>query len=174
MLFAALEQIDHPMVICFPNADAGTRTIRDLAQRFCADHAHARLVVNLPPSMYWALLHHAAAIVGNSSSGIMESASISLPAVNVGRRQQGREQPENIIDVAAEGVAIIDAVTQALSPMFRESIRSVVNPYGDGHAAVRIADALASTPIDARLLNKIATDAKVNPRRTRPRAPAPA
>ena len=157
-LFAALERVDHPMVICFPNADAGTRVIRDLAKRFCADHADARLEVNLEPPMYWALLHHASAIVGNSSSGIMESASIPLPAVNVGRRQDGRERPINVIDTPAEDSSIAAAIDEALGETFVSMIVDVENPYGDGHAAPRIADALADIPIDARLLHKRAPE----------------
>jgi UDP-N-acetylglucosamine 2-epimerase (non-hydrolysing)/GDP/UDP-N,N'-diacetylbacillosamine 2-epimerase (hydrolysing) len=158
VLFAALERVDRPIVICFPNADAGTRVIRELAERYCSDHAHARLITNLEPSMYWSLLHHAAAMVGNSSSGIMESASIPLPAVNVGRRQEGRERPANVIDAPAAHDAILEAVEEALSASFASSIQGIDNPYGDGHAAPKIADTLATVPIDARLLNKHATE----------------
>ena len=156
-LFKALQTQSRSMIFCIPNADAHNRAIRSAAESFCADRADARLVVNLEPPMYWGLLHHVAAIVGNSSSGIMESASIPIPAVNVGRRQQGRERPANVIDVPAEAEAIATAIQRATSDEFRQSIRDVKNPYGDGDAARRVATILGELSIDATLLNK--TDA---------------
>ena len=60
---------------------------------------------------YWSLLGQVDAMVGNSSSGIMEAASFALPAVNVGMRQQGRERARNMIDAPAETAAILAAIT---------------------------------------------------------------
>src|ERR1035438_2605629 len=85
------------------------------------------------------LLGHVDAMVGNSSSGIMEAASFALPTVNVGIRQQGRERAHNVIDAPPETAAILAAIVQALSPEFRDSLRGMVNPYGDGTAAATIA-----------------------------------
>ena len=84
----------------------------------------------------------------------MSSASIPIPAVNVGRRQQGRERPANVIDVPAEPEAIATAIQRATSDEFRQSIRDVKNPYGDGDAARRVATILGELSIDATLLNK--------------------
>jgi UDP-N-acetylglucosamine 2-epimerase (non-hydrolysing)/GDP/UDP-N,N'-diacetylbacillosamine 2-epimerase (hydrolysing) len=93
-------------------------------------------------------------MVGNSSSGIMEAASFALPAVNVGMRQQGRERARNVIDAPAETAAILAAITQALSPEFRESLRGMVNPYGDGSAATTIARVLTTVPLDGLLIKQ--------------------
>lgn len=153
-LFKALQTQSRSMIFCIPNADAHNRAIRSAAESFCADRADTRLVVNLEPPRYWGLMRHVAAIVGNSSSGIMESASIPIPAVNVGRRQQGRERPANVIDVPAEPKAIATAIQRATSDEFRQSIRDVKNPYGDGDAARRVATILGELSIDATLLNK--------------------
>jgi UDP-N-acetylglucosamine 2-epimerase (non-hydrolysing)/GDP/UDP-N,N'-diacetylbacillosamine 2-epimerase (hydrolysing) len=153
-LFQALEELNHPIVFCFPNADSGNHAIRKLAQEYCESRDDAKLIVNLEPPLYWGLLHHVAALVGNSSSGIMESASIPVPAINIGRRQDGRERPANVIDVKPDADAIQDAIEQSTSAEFRASIRTVANPYGDGDAAPRIARLLAETPIDETLLNK--------------------
>ncbi|MCZ6836587.1 MAG: UDP-N-acetylglucosamine 2-epimerase [Planctomycetota bacterium] len=147
-----------PIVFCFPNADSGNLAIRSRAEAFCASNENAKLIVNLEPPMYWGLMHHVAALVGNSSSGIMESASIPIPAVNIGRRQRGREQPACVIDVPANAETISNAIALALDPDFRGSLQGIVNPYGDGDAARRIATILGEIPIDARLLNKT-TDA---------------
>lgn len=157
-VFAALEQIEEriegPIVFCFPNADAGSRRIIARARSFCAEHRRARLFVNLEPVTYWGLLRHAALMLGNSSSGIMESPSLGLPAVNVGRRQDGRERAANVIDAPAEASAILDAVRRAAEPAFVESVRSIENPYGDGRASERIATLLGELEIGDHLLVK--------------------
>jgi UDP-N-acetylglucosamine 2-epimerase len=80
----------------------------------------------------------AAAMVGNSSSGIIEAASFCLPVVNVGNRQAGRMGGQNVIHVACERDAIVRGINQALSPAFRPGLAKMTNPYGDGKAAERM------------------------------------
>jgi UDP-N-acetylglucosamine 2-epimerase len=101
---------------------------------------------------YWSLLGQVDGMVGNSSSGIMEAASFALPVVNVGIRQQGRERAANIIDAPADTNAICAALTQALDPAFRAGLRGMANPYGNGTAAVRIANVLANVPLEGLLI----------------------
>ena len=88
----------------------------------------------------------------------MEAASLGLPVVNVGIRQQGRTRAPkfdgNIIDAPAERGAIQDAMSQALSEPFRASLEGMVNPYGDGHAAEAIVNCLASVDLGDALLIK--------------------
>lgn len=152
--FAALAGIEGTIVFCFPNADAGSRAIVERAAHFCETRDAAQLHVNLPPLDYWSLLACGDLMLGNSSSGIMETASLGLPCVNVGERQKGRQRADNIVDAAADPGAILDAVTRALSPEFREKLRDMANPYGDGHAGERIAKLLADAPDADRLLRK--------------------
>jgi UDP-N-acetylglucosamine 2-epimerase (non-hydrolysing)/GDP/UDP-N,N'-diacetylbacillosamine 2-epimerase (hydrolysing) len=153
-LFAALRDIDPPMIFCFPNADVGSRTIMTMTQDFCAQRPNAQVCTNLPPRTYWSLLHHALALVGNSSSGIMEAPALQLPSVNIGARQQGRERAASVIDVRPEKDAIIEGIHKATSQEFRSGLAGMVHPYGDGHTAQRIAKILAEIPFDARLLRK--------------------
>jgi UDP-N-acetylglucosamine 2-epimerase (non-hydrolysing)/GDP/UDP-N,N'-diacetylbacillosamine 2-epimerase (hydrolysing) len=108
--------------------------------------------VNLDAVTYWSLLGQVRALVGNSSSGIMEAASFALPAVNIGMRQQGRERGRNVIDVAADAGAIEAGIGRALTAEFRESLVGMTNPYGDGHAAERIAEVLATVELDGLLV----------------------
>jgi UDP-hydrolysing UDP-N-acetyl-D-glucosamine 2-epimerase len=152
--FAALARLPHPIVFCFPNADAGGRALIARAQEFCATRPRARVFVNLNPVDYWALLKDVGVMVGNSSSGIMETPALRVPTVNVGRRQQGRERARNIVDVPAEAAAIVAAVERALDPAFRDTLNGMDNPYGDGHAAERIADVLCRIPLGEELLLK--------------------
>jgi UDP-N-acetylglucosamine 2-epimerase (non-hydrolysing)/GDP/UDP-N,N'-diacetylbacillosamine 2-epimerase (hydrolysing) len=152
--FTAIEQVSGPIVFCFPNSDAGSRAIRDRARRFCDSREDARIHVNLEHRMYWSLLEHACAIVGNSSSGIMEAPALKLPTLNIGRRQQGRERSRCIIDVPANEAAILEGIRQVRDPRFRASLEGMINPYGDGTAGVQIAEIIASVTLGPRLLEK--------------------
>jgi UDP-N-acetylglucosamine 2-epimerase (non-hydrolysing)/GDP/UDP-N,N'-diacetylbacillosamine 2-epimerase (hydrolysing) len=153
-LFAALDRQERQIVFCFPNADAGSRELIRRATEFCRARAQAQLFVNLHPLTYWSLLRHAALMLGNSSSGIMETPSLELPTVNVGVRQDGRERARNIIDAEADHSAILAAVRRAEAAEFRCSLRGMQNPYGDGHAAERIRDLLVTAPLGQELLLK--------------------
>lgn len=157
-VFAALEQVPGPLVFCFPNADAGSRALVERARELCDGRESAELFVNLDPVLYWGLLRQASVLIGNSSSGIMEAASLELPVVNIGMRQQGRERAPNVIDVGAEAEAIVAAVARATSAEFRRSLEGIVNPYGDGRAAQRIVEILAGAPLGEELLLKRAAD----------------
>ncbi|GIX36476.1 MAG: UDP-N-acetyl glucosamine 2-epimerase [Lysobacteraceae bacterium] len=153
-LFDALRDCAHPLAFCFPNADAGRERIIRMAEAFCASHPKARVFVHLEHRAYWGLLRGAAALVGNSSSGIMESPALALPCVNIGDRQAGRERAANILDAPADAAAIREALARALDPAFRASLQGMVHPYGDGRASERIAEVLRSVPLDERLLRK--------------------
>jgi UDP-N-acetylglucosamine 2-epimerase len=109
---------------------------------------------------YWSLLREVAMLIGNSSSGIMEAASFSLPAVNIGFRQKGRERARNILDAEPEMMDIQAKIAEAASRSFRESLTGMTNPYGDGHAAEKIVQVLTSTPLNADLIIKRAVSSK--------------
>jgi UDP-N-acetylglucosamine 2-epimerase len=104
---------------------------------------------------YVSLLRYASAMVGNSSSGIIEAPFFGLPVVNIGSRQQGRQRAENVLDVPHDCRAIEQALRTALSDQdFVTRARQCTNPYGDGHAGERIAAALAEIPLDRSVLQK--------------------
>lgn len=153
-VFAALTRLPAQKLFCFPNADSGSRALIARAEAHCAAHDGDRLFVNLNPIDYWSLLREVDALVGNSSSGIMETPSLRLPTVNIGLRQLGRERARNIIDADPRADAIVDAVSRALDPAFRKGLRGMDNPYGDGTAGERIADVLSQVPLGEPLLHK--------------------
>ena len=153
-LFGALAATKTPVVFCFPNADSGSRELIRRAKVFCGTRPNTALCVNLRPPMFWALLRDAAVLLGNSSSGIMETPSLALPCVNVGMRQQGRERSLNIIDVAPTIDGIRAGLDQALGHGFRASLAGMKSPYGDGRAAERIVQILRDIPLGEELLVK--------------------
>jgi UDP-N-acetylglucosamine 2-epimerase (non-hydrolysing)/GDP/UDP-N,N'-diacetylbacillosamine 2-epimerase (hydrolysing) len=153
-LFAALAQTPGQLLFVYPNADAGSYALIERTKALAATRPRTHIFVNLDAVTYWSLLGNVAALIGNSSSGIMEAASFALPVVNVGMRQQGRERARNVIDAPAETAAIQSAIRQALRPEFRESLRGMVNPYGDETAATTIARVLTTLSLDGLLIKK--------------------
>jgi UDP-hydrolysing UDP-N-acetyl-D-glucosamine 2-epimerase len=153
-LTAGLQWVDRPIVITAPNVDTSNLAVRARLERFAASAERAAFVESLGTDGYWSMMMIAGAMVGNSSSGIIEAASVALPVVNVGNRQAGRDRAPNIIDVADDRVAIAHAIDQALDPAFRARLAGLQNPYGDGHAAERIVAVLRGVPIDRTLLTK--------------------
>lgn len=159
-LFSALGEVRGPMLFCYPNADAGSRALIERTRGMLAARGNGRLFVNLDAITYWSLLREAEVLVGNSSSGIMETASFSVPTVNVGIRQQGRERAKNVVDAAAERAEIVAAIAAARRPEFRASLQGMSNPYGDGTASEKIAEVLGSVALGAKLLMKRAVALK--------------
>ncbi|HPF98923.1 MAG TPA: UDP-N-acetylglucosamine 2-epimerase [Kiritimatiellia bacterium] len=159
-LLAALAAVDRPLVFTGTNADTGGRSIRRLIDDFVGRRANARFVENLGTCAYFSLMKHAAAMVGNSSSGMIEAASFELPVVNIGLRQDGRVRDANIIDVGHGRAEIAAGVAKALTPTFRSSLRGMKNPCGDGHASEKIVERLKTVTLDNDLVMKRFVDAK--------------
>jgi UDP-hydrolysing UDP-N-acetyl-D-glucosamine 2-epimerase len=152
--FAALAALRDPLVFSYPNADAGSRALIERTRALLAARGEGRVFINLDAITYWSLLRHAGLMLGNSSSGIMETASFALPTVNVGLRQKGREHGSNVLDAEALTEAILTAVHEAQRAEFGKSLEGMTNPYGDGHAAERIVRVLTTAPRAEVLLIK--------------------
>jgi UDP-hydrolysing UDP-N-acetyl-D-glucosamine 2-epimerase len=153
-LLGALDRVDAPLVFTYPNADAGHDLIIEAIRSFARRHPRSRFMANLGTRLYFSLMSHVAAMVGNSSSGIIEAASFRLPVVNIGSRQRGRFHDRNVVDVDCEGAAILKAVRRVMRPSFHADLSDLVNPYGDGSAAERIVKILKKTSLDRSLLQK--------------------
>jgi UDP-hydrolysing UDP-N-acetyl-D-glucosamine 2-epimerase len=153
-VFAGLEELQQLVIFIYPNADAGSRQLIRRAEQFAETHSRSRVLLNLDHKTYLSLLAHVGVLVGNSSSGIIESTSLEVPAVNVGIRQKGREHAPNVIDVPAQRSAIRDGISRALSAEFRRGIRGLESPYGDGGAAKIITRTLVKAPLGEKLLFK--------------------
>ncbi len=153
-LLAALETMPEKLLFCYPNADAGSRILIERMEALARTRGHAKVFVNLDPIVYWSLLQYVDFLLGNSSSGIIEAASLELPAVNVGMRQRGRERGRNVLDAEPAVESILKYTGIARSESFRQSLKGMENPYGDGRASGRIIEVLASTPLGEKLLIK--------------------
>ncbi len=155
-LLEALAEIpdeEKTILFAFPNADEGSREIRNAVSRFISSRRNAFMHTNLPPETWLGLLHQCELVVGNSSSVLMESPSIPTPAVCIGERQAGRERARNVVDAAPEAESILKAFREALMM----DGTAVTNPYGDGHASERIRQVLEEAPDRETLLRKSTT-----------------
>jgi len=151
---AALDHAGLPVVFTYPNADMGSRLILEKTRRYVAQHRNAWIIANLGTGDYFSMMKYAAAMIGNSSSGIIEAASFRLPVVNVGNRQRGRVRGKNVQDVECRRGPIAAAIREATSASFLKSLANLVNPYGDGRAAERIVARLKAAPLDGSLIQK--------------------
>lgn len=138
------------VVALMPNSDAGSDSIRAVLSEF-SECVSVRLRTHLPRDDFIAWMACCDVMIGNSSAGIIEAASFGTPVVNVGTRQNLRERNANTIDVPAERPAL----TQALEAALRVGRYPLNNIYGDGQAADRIVNILASHPLDRSLLFKV-------------------
>jgi len=152
--FEALAETVGQLIFVYPNSDAGSYALMERTKELAARRGNTRIFVNLDAVTYWSLLGQVDVMAGNSSSGIMEAASFALPVVNVGMRQQGRERAANVLDVLPDKAAIVNGLRRALIPGFRKDLRGMGNPYGDGNAAKKIADVLATVNLDELLVKK--------------------
>jgi len=143
-------------IIIYPNADAGGRIIIEAYDKLKEDPSFG-IYKNLPREDYLSLMQHAACIIGNSSSAIIEAPYFALPAVNIGPRQRNRERAGNVIDVGYDRREIAEALKKAISEEFVKSLKGIKSPYGEGTAGVKIAQVLGEIEINDRLLNKVLT-----------------
>jgi UDP-hydrolysing UDP-N-acetyl-D-glucosamine 2-epimerase len=160
-LLAAIKASGRPVIFTLPNSDTGGRVIRAMIEKHVKQNDFATICDNLGTQNYFSLMKIASAMVGNSSSGIIEAPSLKLPVVNIGSRQGGRVRAKNVIDVDCRREEILAGIRCAVSDKFRSGLRGMVNPYGDGHAAERIVRRLKSAILNDRLIRKIFQDIKV-------------
>lgn len=154
VLLDALGRVSMNLLFVGPNADVGRDAVDAAIREFVASRTNAVVANSLSQSQFWSCLAHARVQVGNSSSGIIESASLRLPVVNVGDRQTGRLAPPNVLHAPLETDAIHRALSQATSPGFVDSLGDLENPYGDGNAAERIIAAVRELASRQQLLTK--------------------
>jgi GDP/UDP-N,N'-diacetylbacillosamine 2-epimerase (hydrolysing) len=135
----ALARIEANIVFTMPNADSGGRKIWSLIESFVAENSsRACLHRSLGQDRYISLLSRVSAVVGNSSSGVIEAPSFGIGTVNIGRRQAGRVCASSVIHCSSSSDDIFASINKALDPSFRKFAREVVNPYGMPGASKRI------------------------------------
>ena len=148
-----LDNFKETKIWILPNNDAGSSIIKSEILNFKSMKSY--VFDNLARFEYLTLLNNCKLLVGNSSSGILESSSFKIPTVNIGRRQNKRFRPKNVIDVKKVSARSISfAIKKAMSKEFLQKIKDINNPYGDGNSSNRIIEILKKTKINDKLLFK--------------------
>lgn len=145
-LLQALDRFpDCNIILTGANNDAGAAGIRSLAAEYAATNPGRVLAVeSLGAQRYLSAMAHCAAVVGNSSSGIIEAPSMHVPTVDIGGRQAGRQCAASVIHGAASADNIAKAIAEALTPEARERAATVANPYYRPETPRSIAEAILS------------------------------
>ncbi len=141
-LLEALDQFpDHQLILTYPNADNGGGEIIKALEAYAAARTDRVLAIpSLGSRRYLSAMSQAAAVIGNSSSALIEAPAMHIPSINIGVRQQGRLSADSVIHCQTAKTDIRDAIDKALSPEFRERCAVAKNPYGDGQVAKAIID----------------------------------
>ena len=147
-LLDALDEIKNTRIIfTMPNADTDGRSLFRMIEEFANSRIHAKAFTSLGQLRYLSCIKHIDAVLGNSSSGLIEVPSFRKPTINIGARQEGRLKAESVIDCKPLKSEISNALDTAFSDKFQEKLSHVENPYGDGGASDKIVEIISSFPL---------------------------
>jgi len=158
-LLSALEQIpEHQIIITYPNADDGGRKLINLIDNYASKHNERILAVkSLGQQIYNSAMKHCIAVIGNSSSGIIEAPSLQIPSIDIGIRQKGRLSAHSVVHCAADTQAIAQAILAISHTDYINALPTTVNPYGNSHTCEKIISSLKAASLDE---NKVFQDLK--------------
>ncbi|MCM1223914.1 MAG: UDP-N-acetylglucosamine 2-epimerase [Lachnospiraceae bacterium] len=138
------------VIFTLPNSDPGSDRIRSAIEEYCRNSAgRCACFVSLGMRRYLSLISMSEAVIGNSSSGIIEAPSMHVPTLNIGDRQRGRARGKSVIDCATDESSIVAGLSLALSPQAAEIARAAENPYEKEGASSIIFNVLKSADLAA-------------------------
>ena len=139
---------DFKVFFSYPNNDTAGRVIIDLIEQYVAEHPGRAFVrPSYGQRRYLSMLRFMTAVVGNSSSGIVEVPSMHIPTLNIGIRQNGRQRAASVVDCGVTLDEISHGLNRVLSAAERENARRVLNPYEQPDTLQRIVDVVCNTPL---------------------------
>lgn len=126
---------DSSIIWTLPGADPQSDEIFQSVKEFAEKHEHIHVFTSLGQLKYLSAMKHAQAVIGNSSSGIIEAPLVKTPTINIGNRQGGRIQGKSIIQVSENSTEIDKAISQCVDPAFLKEVEAAQSPYGNGGAS---------------------------------------
>lgn len=153
MTLDALSKLKNQTIAILPNSDAGNQQIINQLRIFSKKCNFLKVFPNLPRNDYLGFLRHCSALIGNSSSGLIEGSYLHTPVVNIGIRQLGREKDVNVIDVPIFSKSLI---LNALKKSLKKKNKKIKNSsiYGTGNASKKIVQYLETIPINPQMIQK--------------------
>ena len=130
-LLEALDEFpEYKVIFTLPNSDTDGRVIIQLINEYVSLHSERCMAIpSLGLQRYLSALKCVSAVVGNSSSGIIEVPSFGIPTLDIGDRQKGRIAAESVVHCGNDSRSIIEGMQQVLSDAFQEMAKNVQNPY---------------------------------------------
>ncbi len=136
--------------VSYPNVDPGNHKLLKIIEKY-ANNTNFIFYKNLDRKVFMSIYKHSKFIIGNSSSGICEAASLKIPAINVGLRQSGRYADENVIFCGTSYDEINISIQHALSDNFQVQLKTLKNSYGDGTSAIKAYQLIKSLDFKAMI-----------------------
>ncbi len=151
----ALEQFSKcGLIFTKANADAGGKVINAMIDLFVKEHSNSIAFSSLGQLRYFSALNYVDAVVGNSSSGILEVPSFHIPTINIGERQKGRVMAKSILNTALETEAIVQSIKKACEKRFVEELETMKSPFEGENCSFQIKELLKNTPLEALRVKK--------------------
>ena len=142
LLTALKTQSDSKIIFTMPNADTESRILVSKIRNFCDKSPNTKFFTSLGQLKYLSCLKYVDAVIGNSSSGLIEMPSFKKATINIGERQKGRICAQSVINCKADQISILGALKKVYSSRFQESLLEIKNPYGEGGASKKIINVL--------------------------------
>ncbi|MDF2153921.1 UDP-N-acetylglucosamine 2-epimerase [Vibrio sp. CAU 1672] len=145
-LLAALDEFpDHQVILTYPNADDGGRRIIPLLEQYAQDNPQRVLAIpSLGQVRYLSAVKHASAVIGNSSSGVIEVPAFDVPTVNIGARQKGRLAAKSVLNCQPNRRDIAQAISAAVNRTYQQDNETIHNPYGQGDTSGQVIEMIKS------------------------------
>jgi UDP-hydrolysing UDP-N-acetyl-D-glucosamine 2-epimerase len=145
------------LIFTMPNADVGNFEIKKQIEEFVEARENAHVFTSLGYQKYLSLMKIVDAVIGNSSSGLMEAPSVGVPTINIGSRQKGRSIATSVINCTSKTDEISKAIRKLYSPEFQVQLTDIENPYGLPGSSQKIVSVLAEISLDG-LIRKVFYD----------------
>ena len=151
LLKALSKRLDTTLIFTMPNADTGGLEIMEKINSFVKNNENAYVFESLGQLIYLSCMAIVDGIVGNSSSGILESPTLKVGTINIGNRQLGRTQSVSVINARASKESIEEALDKLFTPEFKSTLVTLKSPYGEGGASGKIVRVLSDFDFDINL-----------------------
>ena len=141
---------DTLLIFTKANADVGGRLINKMIDDYAAQNKYKAITfTSLGQLRYLSALQYVDAIVGNSSSGIVEAPSFKLATINIGNRQKGRVKATSVLDVDVDTKKIFDSIQHIYTSEFKKILENTTNPYGQGNSSQKVLNTLKLVDLDS-------------------------
>jgi len=134
--------VDTSIILTKANADCGGRVINSILEKYSSKNKNTKLFTSLGQLRYLSALQYVDAVIGNTSSGLVEAPGFKTATINIGDRQKGRVKPESVIDCKANKEDLGVAIKILYSEKFQRNLKNIINPYGEGGASVKTKEVL--------------------------------